>query len=347
MRVNLPVYDVETRLRDDQYLISRTDSKGRIIYANPAFVEISGFTYEELIGKAHNIVRHPDMPPAAYADLWRTLQAGESWMGIVKNRNKSGGFYWVLANATPIFENGQVVAYSSVRVRPTDEQIAMADALYAQIRAGTVRGVTVRRGRVVPTGWRKVVDAICYPFKKGVRSRLLRYTALINGLIVGAAGFGLSMAWDRLDETIVISVSVGVAIAIALMLLQGWRLSRAFLAPLENAANVARQVAAGNLTMAVASTSDDEVGSLMFSLEVMRKSLIGIAGDVFKGIEGTALAAMDIARGNGELSGRTEEQAASLQDTATSMAQLTATVRQNAENARQANALAAASMDVA
>lgn len=136
MRVNLPVHNVETKLREDQYLISRTDTKGRILYANPAFIEVSGFSREELIGKAHNIVRHPDMPPQAYEDLWRTLQAGESWLGLVKNRRKDGGFYWVLANATPIVENGEVVAYSSVRVRPTDEQIEMAEALYARIREG-------------------------------------------------------------------------------------------------------------------------------------------------------------------------------------------------------------------
>ncbi len=89
MRVNLPIYDVETKLREDQYLISRTDTKGRIVYANPAFVEVSGFERDELIGKAHNLVRHPDMPPQAYEDLWRTLQAGQSWLGVVKNRRKT------------------------------------------------------------------------------------------------------------------------------------------------------------------------------------------------------------------------------------------------------------------
>ncbi|WP_154586713.1 PAS domain-containing protein, partial [Bordetella pertussis] len=140
MRVNLPIYDVETKLREDQYLISRTDTKGRIVYANPAFVEVSGFERDELIGKAHNLVRHPDMPPQAYEDLWRTLQAGQSWLGVVKNRRKDGGFYWVLANATPIYEDGEVVAYSSVRVKASDEQIEAAEAAYAQLRAGTLRG---------------------------------------------------------------------------------------------------------------------------------------------------------------------------------------------------------------
>ncbi|AUL23066.1 hypothetical protein BTL50_09830 [Bordetella holmesii] len=101
VRVNLPIFDDETRLREDQYLISRTDIQGRIVYANPAFVEVSGFERDELIGQPHNIVRHPDMPSEAYEDLWDTLQRGQSWLGVVKNRRKDGGYYWVLANATP------------------------------------------------------------------------------------------------------------------------------------------------------------------------------------------------------------------------------------------------------
>ena len=82
MRKNFPVYDVETVVREDQFLISRTDTKGRITYANPAFVTISGFSREELLGSPHNIVRHPDMPPQAYEDLWDTIQSGRSWLGV-------------------------------------------------------------------------------------------------------------------------------------------------------------------------------------------------------------------------------------------------------------------------
>ena len=84
MRNNQPVYDQEYTLHDEQYLISRTDARGRIIYANPAFVEVSGFSREELVGSAHNIVRHPDMPEEAFADLWRTIQRGDSWTGVVR-----------------------------------------------------------------------------------------------------------------------------------------------------------------------------------------------------------------------------------------------------------------------
>ena len=347
MRVNLPVHNVETKLRADQYLISRTDTKGRIVYANPAFIEVSGFSREELIGKAHNIVRHPDMPPQAYEDLWATLQAGGSWLGLVKNRRKDGGFYWVLANATPIVEHGEVVAYSSVRVQASEEQIQMAEELYARMREGTARGVRIRRGRPVRAGWRRGLDVLAFPFRQCVRSRMLRHALLSAGIVTAAGAYGMYAGWERMDAQQVGLACAALGAGVLALFAMSWRLSRFVLDPMVDAANMARQVAAGNLTTQIVPSSDDEIGSLMFSLDVMRKSLIGIAQDVYRGIEGTTQAASHIARGNQELAGRTEGQAASLQQTATSMAQLTATVRQNADNARQANELAASSMDVA
>jgi len=104
----LPVTGIEYRMQAGQSIVSKTDTKGRITYVNPAFIEVSGFTEDELLGKAHNIVRHPDMPPEAFADLWRTLQAGEPWTGLVKNRRKNGDFYWVVANVVPVKEAGRV-----------------------------------------------------------------------------------------------------------------------------------------------------------------------------------------------------------------------------------------------
>ena len=93
MKINLPVTDVEHELEDRQTLVSKTDLKGIITYANRAFIEISGFSEDELIGASHNVVRHPDMPPAAYADLWNAVKKGRAWAGIVKNRCKNGDFY--------------------------------------------------------------------------------------------------------------------------------------------------------------------------------------------------------------------------------------------------------------
>ena len=122
----MPVTHREYDYADGQFIVTKTDLKGRITYANPTFVEISGFTAEELIGASHNIVRHPDMPPVAFADLWKTIKAGKPWRGLVMNRRKNGDHYWVEANVNPLWENGQMVGYVSLRTKPTRAQITAA-----------------------------------------------------------------------------------------------------------------------------------------------------------------------------------------------------------------------------
>ncbi len=131
MRINHPVTQRELLLPDNETLLSMTDTKGRIGYANAAFIRVSGFSDEELMGQAHNIVRHPDMPEEAYADMWRSLKAGHTWRAVVKNRRKDGDHYWVDANAAPMVRNGTLAGYLSVRTKPTRPQIEAAEKLYA------------------------------------------------------------------------------------------------------------------------------------------------------------------------------------------------------------------------
>ncbi len=148
MRINQPVTKVETVIPDDTFIYSRTDLKGVITSANLAFAKISGYTQAEMLGQPHNLIRHPDMPPQAFADMWHSLKAGLPWKGVVKNRRKDGGFYWVVANVSPIRENGSVVGYQSVRTRPLPEQIEAAETAYARLREGDTR-IRVQAGRVV------------------------------------------------------------------------------------------------------------------------------------------------------------------------------------------------------
>ncbi|HQL47896.1 MAG TPA: methyl-accepting chemotaxis protein [Holophaga sp.] len=136
MRTNLPVTQVEHSLREGAFLVSMTDPRGIITYANDEFVALSGFSREELVGSPHNLVRHPDMPAEAFKDLWDTAKSGKPWHGMVKNRRKDGGFYWVDANVTPVMARGQLQGYVSIRSRPTRAQIAEAEALYAEVRKG-------------------------------------------------------------------------------------------------------------------------------------------------------------------------------------------------------------------
>ncbi|HXE40863.1 MAG TPA: PAS domain-containing methyl-accepting chemotaxis protein [Azonexus sp.] len=148
MRNNQPVSDRETRLPEGQFIYSRTDLKGLITEANEAFAEISAYRREEMLGENHNIVRHPDMPPEAFADMWLDLAAGRPWRGVVKNRRKDGGYYWVVANASPIRENGRIVGYQSVRTSPSPDEIKAAAAAYQRIRQGD-RSIAIKHGRVV------------------------------------------------------------------------------------------------------------------------------------------------------------------------------------------------------
>jgi aerotaxis receptor len=136
MKNNLPISQCERPLDAAKPVVTKTDLTGIITYANDTFVDVSGFSRDELIGVSHNIVRHPDMPEVAFADLWRTIQAGHPWRGIVKNRARNGDFYWVEAYVTPLTENGRITGYMSVRTPPTRADVENAEALYRDIREG-------------------------------------------------------------------------------------------------------------------------------------------------------------------------------------------------------------------
>ncbi|KTG16207.1 MULTISPECIES: PAS domain-containing methyl-accepting chemotaxis protein [unclassified Guyparkeria] len=175
MRKNLPVTDNERTFNPGERLVSTTDLKGRITHCNDAFVAISGFTRDELLGQPHNIVRHPDMPPEAFEVMWEHLKAGQPWMGLVKNRAKNGDFYWVDAYVTPITDNGEIVGYESVRSEPSREDVRRADTLYRRIRQG-------RGGRRLPVPGPDTVGAT------GVlASGVVLATA---GVVPGAVTFG-------------------------------------------------------------------------------------------------------------------------------------------------------------
>ncbi|MDX8406023.1 MAG: PAS domain-containing protein, partial [Mariprofundus sp.] len=140
MRDNQPVNQIEHKMKPGDILVSRTDLKGHIIYANKAFCDLAGFSEQELKGKAHNLVRHPDMPSSAFQDLWDTIKTGNPWTGLVKNRCKNGDYYWVVANVSPEYDNnGRISGYISVRTAPSQEQIDFAENLYQEVNAGKTR----------------------------------------------------------------------------------------------------------------------------------------------------------------------------------------------------------------
>ena len=174
------------RLEMRLLIVSKTDTKGRLTYFNEQFVDASGFMDAELMGQPHNIIRHPDMPPEAFEDLWTTLKAGKPWAGAVKNRRKNGDFYWVLASATPIWENGHITGYMSIRSKLPVDQRAEAEHVYALLRAKKAQKYTVTAGIIRR---RSLADRLAL-FTRTLKARMATLVAVqaVFMLIIGAAG---------------------------------------------------------------------------------------------------------------------------------------------------------------
>ncbi|EER58142.1 putative PAS/PAC sensor protein, partial [Acidovorax delafieldii 2AN] len=188
MRVNLPVTQYEYDFPDTSMLVSTTDTKGIITHCNPAFIDASGFDHDELVGQPHNLIRHPDMPPQAFKDLWATVGRGHTWTGLVKNRRKDGGFYWVRANVTPIMENGKPRGYLSVRTKPGRAEVQLAESLYARLRADLAaqrETIRLRHGQVV------------YPGLRGLLQRLQQVSATqtLALMLLGVVLAGMLPRW--------------------------------------------------------------------------------------------------------------------------------------------------------
>jgi methyl-accepting chemotaxis protein len=188
MRMNTPVTNVEYELKEGCCIVSKTDMKGLITYVNGEFIEASGFSEKELLGQPHNMVRHPDMPTEVFADLWRTLKQGRPWTGLVKNRRKDGSYYWVVANATPIYEEGQCVGFMSVRSKATRVQVEAAHAAYRIFREGSAGNLKIRDGQVVKAGIREKF----HMWKNlNIKSRLKAVIVLMSILMILVGGMGL------------------------------------------------------------------------------------------------------------------------------------------------------------
>ena len=159
MKTNLPITGKEIPVDAGTVIVSKTDLKGIITSVNSDFIRISGFSEAELVSSNHNILRHPDMPPAAFEDLWNTIRAGNPWTGIVKNRTKCGDHYWVDASVTPVFRNGQITEYMSVRKGATQEQIRVAEKEYAALNQGKVPKRSLLQ-RINTFSWMKIAHKI-------------------------------------------------------------------------------------------------------------------------------------------------------------------------------------------
>lgn len=257
MKKNLPVTNTEANYRDSAVLISKTDTRGVITYANADFMEVSGFGADELIGKSHNLVRHPDMPPEAFADLWKQIQAGKLWHGFVKNRCKNGDYYWVEANVTPITEHGKITGYLSVRTKPSRSQVNDADALYARMRDGKAHGAKLS-GKL---------NAL------SIKTRLIGLVVLFAMISSISAAFGLN------------GITLGI-LNLGLAAILGLFIVRAIAIPLDDLRATLIMIQ-GNEDMSQRARvfRDDEIGQTAQALNALVLGFRGISGEVIMNAE--------------------------------------------------------------
>ncbi|MEY4751297.1 MAG: hypothetical protein RIQ60_3511 [Pseudomonadota bacterium] len=336
MRVNTPITQHEYPFPRGRRLVSTTDLKGRILYCNPAFIEVSGYTREELLGQPHNLIRHPDVPAEAFRDLWATIQDGLPWSAVVKNRRKNGDHYWVMANVTPLFDGQQVTGYLSVRTEASRAEIEAAEGLYALLRAeagedhpafGLRHARLYRRGLI---GWLSAAPAW-----------LDTGAAAAWPVLVGAAGLLLGPRLSQGATAWADAAGVLVASGVA-----GWLLHRRERRPIDQLLAQANRMAGGDLTQRMNGSYRGVYGDHERALNQLCVNLQAIVGDARSEVDGLRSTAAEVASGNHDLSSRTESQAASLQQTAASMSQITGTVQHSADAARGVATFAQQATDI-
>jgi len=340
MRINLPTTNQEYAFPTGQTLVSTTDTKGRILYCNPMFIEVSGYSKNELLGQPHNLIRHPDMPEEAFRDMWETIASGKPWSAPVKNRRKDGDFYWVMANATPLLDDqGRPIGYMSVRTEATREQIQAAEQLYASMRHEKEVGkrtLTLKEGRLIKgTVFGRISEFSRIGLPKKLFLVLLSIPLtefLLNALLPTEGLF-----WR----------SAGIFINLLVLILVWTSICRLLVNPLGGLVRITNRMAAGDLTQKTASTRSDELGSLEKGLNQLNVNLLSIVRDAREQSQKMLSGATEIAQGNLDLSQRTESQASNLEQTAASMEEITGTVRQTAESAQQAASLSSTARDIA
>ena len=339
MRNNTPVTNVEYILMDTQTVVSKTDLKGNITYINQDFIDISGFTAEELIGAPQNIVRHPDMPVEAFADFWQTIKSGKAWTGLVKNRCKNGDHYWVEANAAPMLENGQMVGYTSIRVKPSREQVAAAEKIYRDIKNGN-SDFEIKEGAVIKRSSFRRFDLLNI---LSIRAKIIASFGFLMVLFI--ANFLMQFSSDSKGGVgwsgIVAALGILTSVLFSLLIF------RAAVHPLARIQRDIERMSAGDLSGPIKATGNDELTKLVQSLRVLQINVKLLVGQIKEAAEAVSNDSAAIASGNLDLSSRTETQASSLEETASSMEELTSTVKQNADNAREANKLVSSASDTA
>ncbi len=340
MRNNQPIIPVEHVISADAAIVSRTDAKGLITFVNDEFVTHAGFSRDELLGQPHNIVRHPDMPEEAFRDLWATLKLGRPWTGIVKNRSKDGGFYWVKATATPTPDGG----FMSVRVKPGRDEVQAAEALYARMRADPA--LRLEGGLPAATGLGRLSATLA---NLRLSSKLWLSTgASMVGMLVavalGLAGIRAAGPAAQLAPYHDGLVALGILVVIAWPPVAWWVI-RTFSRPLNQAIDSARAIASFDLSKPVPLTGRDEVGELLEQFAIMRNNLQEGAAMIKQNTRRLDSVVHNLAEASRMATKVAEDQAESASGMAAAVEELSVSIDQVGEHANEADAVSRQSGD--
>lgn len=303
MRKNVPITDRSVTLPDTVNILSTTDPQSHITYVNPDFIEISGFSEEELIGQPHNIVRHPDMPEAAFEHMWSTLKSGNSWMGLVKNRCKNGDNYWVSAYATPITKDGKTVEYQSIRTKPDPQQVEKAEQLYSRIKAG----------KSLNSFWNTL----------SLKIRLLFF------ILLSIVMSDLFTVWFVPPQISVLIMAI-LCIAFSVGTIS-WQLR-----PLDKLTRKAKKIADNPLSQQLYTGRDDDLGQIEFAIRMLQTESGAVIGRLNDSSRQLAENTQNLLHAIQESNQQTVAQQSETSQVATAIHEMSASIQDVAHNAKNA-----------
>ena len=328
MRNNQPVTQNEYSLKPGVAIISKTDAKGRITWVNADFIEASGYSEAELLGQAHNIVRHPDMPAEAFRDLWETIRTGMPWSGLVKNRRKNGDYYWVKASVTPREDGG----YMSVRQKPKADEVHAAEELYRDMREGRTRQ-RLSGGRLYRPGPLHALSA--WLGRMSLRTRIWA-AALVGVAFMLAIAISAGILSGQ-GQTVYV-FGLGMIGSLSFLIMAAW-LSNSSLKPIRAVTAAARDLARGDLTRALPNASHNEIGDLITQITRTRDNLFEIIYSIRTHAGGMSTAATELNH-SAEIAARSaEDQSNSASSMAAAVEEMSVSIDQVAEHAGTAHAI--------
>lgn len=316
MKNNTPVTQHEYTLNDNAILMSTTDAQSHITYANSAFITASGFNETQLTGQPHNIIRHPDMPSAAFADMWYTLQQGDSWTGIIKNRCRNGDHYWVRANVTPVWHNEKLTGYISVRTVPSHDEVEKSESLYKRITNNKLKGFSLFKGIVIRRGKMALLSV----FKWLPVNQRINYSLAIIMLLILALIFSPFNPFIQAGGTLFLFILLSIY------------LKSQITDPVKLLLSQMKKVVSGRKLVPQHPDRVDEIGLLMRLVNQSGLNLSSLIDDVSTQIAGIRAINLRVSQETTALHTRSGEASADLQQTAVAIEEISSAVQQTAES---------------